>query len=274
MTLYKMDATNVQGDLLTLELVNFSDGLLLTDIGGLGPVKATLVSSGFARLDGEQFHTSRREPRNITIQVKLRPDFVAMSAQALRNQLYNFFMPKSQVFLKFYMDTGLTVNITGHVETCEPNIFTQEPVVDISIMCFQPDFVDVNTVTISEDTVSDTTEIDVEYDGTVETGIVFTLNLNRAETDFTIYHRAPDGNLRQLDFAESLLSGDVLVINTNPGSKSATLTRSGTASSILNGVSSQSNWISLSKGINTIRVYATGAAIPYTIAYMNKYGGL
>jgi hypothetical protein len=172
------------------------------------------------------------------------------------------------------MDDGLTVNISGYVETCEPNIFTQEPAVDVSIMCFQPDFVDVTTQTISEDTVSDTTELDVEYDGTVETGIVFTLNLNRTESDFTIYHRAPDGALRQLDFSESLLSGDVLVINTNPGTKSATLTRTGTSTSILNGVSPQSNWISLSKGTNTIRVYATGAAIPYTITYMNKYGGL
>jgi hypothetical protein len=273
-TLYKVDVTNNQGTLLSLELANISNGILLADIDGLGPVKATLVSSSFARLDGEQFHAARREARNIIFKIKLRPDFVSTTARDLRSQLYNFFMPKSPVDLKFYMDDGLTVNISGYVETCEPNIFTQEPAVDVSIMCFQPDFVDVTTQTISEDTVSDTTELDVEYDGTVETGIVFTLNLNRTESDFTIYHRAPDGALRQLDFSESLLSGDVLVINTNPGTKSATLTRTGTSTSILNGVSPQSNWISLSKGTNTIRVYATGAAIPYTITYMNKYGGL
>ena len=274
MTLYKVDATNIQGTLLSLELANTSDGILLTDIDGLGPVKATLVSSSFARLDGEQFHAARREARNIIFRIKLRPDFVGTTARDLRNQLYDFFMPKSPIQLKFYMDDGLTVNISGYIETCEPAIFTQEPAVDVSIMCFQPDFVDVTTQTISEDTVSDSTEIDVVYPGTVETGIVFTLNLNRTESDFTIYHRSPDGTLRQLDFAESLLSGDTVVINTNPGSKSATLTRSGVSTSILNGISPQSNWVSLSKGANTIRVYATGAAIPYTITYMHKYGGL
>jgi len=273
-TLYKVDATNIQGTLLSLELANTSDGILLTDIDGLGPVKATLVSSSFARLDGEQFHAARREARNIIFRIKLRPDFVGTTARDLRNQLYDFFMPKSPIQLKFYMDDGLTVNISGYIETCEPAIFTQEPAVDVSIMCFQPDFVDVTTQTISEDTVSDSTEIDVVYSGTVETGIVFTLNLNRTESDFTIYHRSPDGTLRQLDFAESLLSGDTVVINTNPGSKSATLTRSGVSTSILNGISPQSNWVSLSKGANTIRVYATGAAIPYTITYMHKYGGL
>jgi hypothetical protein len=274
MTLHLVEVRNVQGTLLSLDLADISDGLLLADIEGLDPVKATLVSSSFATLDGEQFHSSRREARNITMKIKLLPDLVTTSAKDLRNRLYDFFMPKSEVSLRFFMTDDPTVNISGVVETCESDLFVREPVVDISIMCFNPDFIDTETVTLSGSTVSTTTETTVDYSGSIETGIVFTLNLNRAETDFTIYHRAPDGVLRQLDFAESLLSGDTLQIITKPGSKSAILTRSGTASSILNGVSPQSNWVLLKKGVNTIRVFATGAAIPYTIEYMNKYGGL
>lgn len=274
MTLYKIDFSNSQGSLLTLELADISDGLLLADVDGLGPVKATLVSSAFAGLDGEQFHSARREPRNIVLKIELKPDFVTSTAQDLRDRLYDYFMPKTSVAMTFYLDTGKTVTISGYIETCEPSIFTKDPAVDISIMCFKPDFIDVNTVTISGSTVSTTTETTVEYAGTVETGIIFTLNVDRTETDFTIYHRAPNGTLRQLDFAESLASGDTVVIDTIPGEKSATLTRSGTASSILNGVSPQSFWISLSKGTNTIRVYTTGAGIPYTIEYTNRYGGL
>jgi hypothetical protein len=273
-TLHLIEARNVMGTLLSMELSDISDGLLLADIDGLDPVKATLVSSSFATLDGEHFHSARREARNITMKIKLRPDFVTTNAKDLRNRLYDFFMPKAQVFLRFYMSDDPTVNITGIVETCETSIFDKEPAVDISIMCFNPDFVDVETVTLSGSTVSTTTETTVNYSGNIETGVIFTLNLNRAETDFTIYHRAPDGVLRQLDFAESRVYGDTLTITTTPGSKSAILTRSGIASSILNGVSPQSNWILLGKGDNTIRVYATGAAIPYTITYMNKYGGL
>lgn len=274
MTLYKVDVSNVAGTLLTLELADISDGLLLADIGGLDPVKATLVSSGFAKLDGEQFHAARREPRNITMKIELRPDFVTTTAAGLRSQLYNFFMPKSPVTLKFYMDDGLTVTISGYVETCESDIFTQKSIVDVSIMCFNPDLVDIVTQSISGSTVSTTTETALTYNGTVETGIVLTLAVNRTLTEFTIYHRAPDGTLRQLDFSYPLVSGDSVVISTVPGAKGATLTRSGTASSVLNGVSPQSTWISLSKGANTIRVFATGAAIPFTLAYMNKYGGL
>lgn len=274
MTLYKMDVSNAAGALLTLELADITDGLLLADIGGLDPVKATLVSSGFAKLDGEQFHAARREPRNITLKIELRPDYVTTSASALRSQLYNFFMPKTPVTLKFYMDDGLTVTISGYIETCESDMFTQKSVVDVSIMCFNPDLLDVDTVSIPGSTVSDTTETAVTYDGTVETGIVLTLDVDRVLTEFTVYHRAPDGTLRQLDFSYPLVAGDTVLISTVPGAKGATLTRSGSATSVLNGVLPTSNWISLSKGANTIRVYATGAAIPYTVEYMNKYGGL
>lgn len=274
MTLYQVEARNAPGGLLSFELADISDGLLLAKVDGLDPVKATLVSTSFAALDGEQFHSARREPRNITMKVELRPDYVTSTPESLRSRIYDYFMPKTQVFLRLYSDSGLTVNITGIVETCESTIFAQKPVMDISVMCFNPDFIDVDTATLEGSTVSTTTETTVTYDGSVETGIVFTLNLNRTLTDFTIYHRAPDGTLRQLDFSESLASGDILTITTTPGSKSAILTHSGSDTSILNGVSPQSNWISLSKGDNTIRVFASGAAIPFTITYMNKYGGL
>lgn len=272
--LNKVEARTAQGSLLTLELADISDGLLLADVDGLDPVKATLVSSSFALLDGEQFHASRREARNIKLLIELRPDFVTTTVFALRSQLYSFFMPKREIFLRFYYDEGLTVNISGYVETCETSIFSKEPAVDVSIMCFSPDFVDVNTVEIEGDTVSDTTETTLTYTGTVETGIVFTLNVDRTETEFTIYHRPPDGTLRQMDFAASLESGDVVTIDTRAGSKAVTLLRSGTLSQILYAVTPQSNWVELGQGDNTIRVYTTGAAIPYTIDYMNRYGGL
>lgn len=272
--LSKIEARTSQGSLLTLELADISDGLLLADVEGLDPVKATIVESSFALLDGAQYHSSKREPRDIKLTIELRPDFGLTTVRALRSQLYGFFMPKREIFLRFYLLDGLTVNIAGRVETCEASIFSKDPAVDISIRCFDPDFVDVATQLIEGSTVSDTTETTFTYDGTVEAGIVFVLNLDRTETEFTIYHRPPDGTLRQMDVAASMLSGDVVTISTIPGAKGATLLRSGTTSSILYGVTPQSNWVELDQGTNTLRIYATGAAIPFTVSYMNRYGGL
>lgn len=272
--LTKVEVRTVQGTLLTLPLTDISNGVAVEQIDGLDPVKATLVSSSFANMDGEQYHSSRREARNIVFKLGLEPDWAVQAVQDIRRRLYDFFMPKSQTSLRFYMDDGLTVDIAGVVESFETDHFSKEPKVDISVMCFDPDFIDLDPVTVNGNTVSTSTETVVHYDGTVETGIKFVLNVNRALGEFSIYHRPPDNSLKTLEFAASLVSGDVLTINTLTGSKGATLMRTSTETSILYGISPQSNWIELQPGDNRIRVYAEGAAIPFTMEYTPRYGGL
>lgn len=272
--LTKVEVRNSRGQLLTLPMEDVQTGYLIQDIGGLGPVKATLVSSSFAQLDGEQYHSSRREARNLTIRLGLEPDYRTGSVQAQRMQLYNYFMTKSEVDLKFFMLGQPAVDITGRVETCEPAIFSQEPAVDVSIMCFDPDFYDPDPVIVSGTSTSGATETLVTYNGSIETGLLFTLNVNRTMSEFTIYHRLPNDVLRTMDFSVPLINADVVEVSTVRGVKGVTLTRSGTNSSLLYALSPQSNWIELANGENYIRVYATGAGVPYTIEYLNKYGGL
>lgn len=272
--LWKVEVRNAAGALLSLELQDITDGIVLEDVDGLGPVKATIVSSSFAQQDGEQYHSSRREKRNITLKLSFRPDYGTTTVRALRHQMYRFFMTKTPVSLRFYDTEGPEVDISGRIEDCDPTIFAKEPGMDVSILCFDPDFVDLDTVTLSGNTTATTTETLVEYDGTVETGVVFTLNVNRTITEFTIYHRPPDGTLRSMDIAAPMVTGDVLKISTVPGDKYATLTRTGSSSSALDYVSPQANWMELVQGDNHIRIYAEGAAIPYTIEYNTRYGGL
>jgi len=272
--LYKVEATNRRGSVLPLILDDETDGIIVNDIDGLEPVKATISSSSFAQQDGTQYHSSRRESRNIKIKLDLEPDFVLTSVEDLRNQLYDFFMPKTEVRLRFFMTNGLTVDISGRIEDFVSPLFAKEPTADISIICFDPDFVSLTPVVINGLTTSTTDEILVPYPGTVETGILFTLNVDRPLADFTIYHRAPNDTIRSLDFAASLVAGDVLTISTVQGDKRVVLTRSGTDSSLLYGKSPQSGWTELEKGDNYLRIYATGAGIPFTVSFTPRYGGL
>lgn len=272
--LWKVEVRNAAGDLLSLELQDISDGIVLEDVDGLGPVKATVVSSSFAQQDGEQYHSSWRGKRNITLKLSFRPDYVTNSVRELRHRMYRFFMTKIPVSLRFYDTEGPEVDVSGRVEDCEPTIFAKEPGMDISILCFQPDFVDLDTVTLSGNTTPSTTETSVVYDGTVETGVVFTLNVNRTLSEFTIYHRPPDGTLRSMDVQAPLVTGDVVKISTIPGDKYATITRTGSTTSALDYVSPQANWMELEQGNNNIRIYAEGAGVPYTIEYNTRYGGL
>lgn len=272
--LVRVEVHTRQGTMLNLTLDDVSEGIAVEEIEGLDPVKATLISSSFAQTDGEQYHSSRRETRNIKLKLGLEPDYINDSVQDIRTRLYNFLMPKTEVTLRFHMDSGLYVDILGRVESFETPLFSKDPAVDISLICFDPDFYDPISVTIDGLSTASTEEIVVPYEGTVETGILFTLNVNRSFSEFTLYHRPEDNNLRSLDFSTPLIAGDILQISTVSGQKRVTLTRSGTITSILYAMSPQSNWIELQPGDNRLRLYAEGAALPFEIEYTTKYGGL
>lgn len=265
-----VEVTNNQGSVLGLSLDQVESGLVLGEVEGLEPVKATIVSSSFAQQDGVQYQSSRRDQRDIKLNIDLEPDYAVDTVRSLRKQLYRFLMPKSAVKLRFHDDDGLVVDIEGRVESFDAPLFTDEPNASINIICFNPDFVETTSEEVPGNTVSTGTEFTIDYEGTVETGIIFTLNVNRAMPAFSIYHRWPDGTLRQLDWTYPLVNGNELIISTIPGEKSAKIA----GTSVLYGITPQSNWIELQPGVNTFRVYSEGAAVPFTIEYTNKYGGL
>lgn len=272
--LTKVEVRTSQGELLILPLEDVSSGFVVSDINGLDPVKATIVTSSFAQLDGSQYHSSKRESRNIILTLELRPDFAVDSVRDLRTLLYQFFMPKSEVDLRFFMLDGLTVDISGRIESFESVLFTDEPQVTISLICFDPDFYDPVPVVLAGNTTSGEEMTALEYIGSVETGVILSLNVDRDLTAFEFYHQPPNDALRSMEFALPLIAGDTLIITTSPGNKGASLVRSDVVSSVLYGVSPFSNWIELEPGSNLIRFYAEGAAVPFTLEYTNKYGGL
>jgi len=281
--LKKLSATNSKGQVLELPLEDIAGGFFVKEIEGLGPVKATLVSSSFANVDGEQFHSSRRDARNIIVKLGLDPDYGSGSVYHLRSQLYEYFMPKTEVKLTFEMfdkfsesvlDQFKVVDIIARVETFEPDIFAKEPGVVISMMCYAPDFYEPEPVIFSGMTVTDQTESDLEYDGTIETGVVFRLLVNRSMSGITIVHTLPGGHQHTVVVTHSLVSGDVLHVSSVVGDKYVRRTRSGTTISILYSLSPTSGWVELEPGVNKIRATASGAPVPYEVEYTTKFGGL
>lgn len=272
--LTKVDGLNAQGTVLSFPFFDPSSGFLIKGVDGLDPVKATIVSSKFANMDGGRFHSSSRETRNLIVSIDLKPDLVSATVEDLRNQLYSVFMPKTEVTLKFYRSDGLVVHILGYVESLDAPLFVQNPKATISILCFNPDFYDPIPVVFSGSTTSTLTSSTLDYEGTTESGAIITLSANRSLSAFTLYHQPAGNSLVTMDFSMALVSGDVLQISTVPGDKGALLTRASVVSSVLYGVSPFSNWLKLAPGPNEIRFYAEGAAVPFTIEYTNKYGGL
>lgn len=274
MRLQQVNITNARGNVLSLP-VEQNDGVYqINEIEGLDPGKAVLVSTSSAGQDGETYQSGKRPARNIKIKLDFDPDFSPKSYSELRSDLYAWFMPKSRITMRYFLSTGLYVDIDGIVESMDSPLFVDDPDATVSIMCYQPDFVDARMVSLPGFTVADSTNTSIDYPGTVEAGTVLTINFNRAASGFSIYNTDEGGKLQQLDFTDPMLTGDVLVISSLPGNKGITRIRTGVSSSVLYGRSAQSSWINLVEGINQFRVYASGDPIPYTLEYAVRYGGL
>ena len=266
--------TNSRGDTLTLPLGDTSNGYAVRDVEGLDPVNATLTTSSLAQQDGAQPQNARRDTRNITMKLGFVPDWVVNDVRSLRSALYDYLMPKANVKMGFYYDGSLFALADGQVESFENTAFSADPEVDISVICYNPDFYGPDVVSLSGDSDPDPVPYTVSYAGTSDAGVIFTLNIDRALSEFTISNTAPDGTFQKMTVDGAFVSGDVVKIVTVPGSKAVTLTRSAVTTSALTGLASTSSWISLKKGDNLFKVMASGAAIPFTMDYTPQYGGL
>ena len=264
---------------LTVQLGDVSGGINLENIDGLDPVKATLTSSNYALQAGAILQSVRRETRNIVIKLGIIPDPTTQTVSSIKKKIYSIFREGTQIFMKFYEDDPDTpvsdgYQIHGWVETCTGPIFTQEPEVNISVMCFDPDFFDSEIVNVTGLTTGDLAATPVEYVGTTETGVTFTLNVNRTLGEFQINQVDPDGNTWSMDVVALFQTGDVVTISTVPGNKSVDILRAGVTIPSVYAVSPQSTWIQLSPGSNTIRFTASGDPIPASLSYQNRFGSV
>lgn len=271
-----VEVRNRQGELLKLPLEDVDNGIIVAEITGLDPTKATLVTSGIAGKDGLFHHESKREARDLVFKLEMDPDYSEQTVKSIRDRLYKFFMPKSEVKLRMVDAIGSYVDIVGIVEDFNAPYFSKDPVADLNIRCMDPDFIDPNPFTTSGFTVtgSDLTMTNIGYLGSVDSGFLFVMNFDRAESSFDIVHLSPDGKTYTMGVAYAFLPGDELTISTISGSKGVMLKRSGVVTSPLYIIEPQAKWLELQQGSNSIRVSASAAGIPWNIQYVNRYGGL
>lgn len=276
--------TNSRGNVLTLQLGDVSNGIEVRDVSGLDPVKATLVSSSFANQDGEIYQSSRRGSRNITMKLGIQEVPGTSTLLAVRRMVYSIFQPKDQVTLTFYVDDTDDLvedgyQIIGRVESCQSPMFSQDPEVDISILCFDPDFIDPVAVMAYGLTSVDVNPTFFLYTGTVDTGFTATISVHANISEFSLLYKDPLNMVWTMDVAYPFLVGDFVGINTSPGMKSAVLERASVTSSILYAVSPQSTWAKFAPGDNHLQLsvpgdVVVGGSISATIAYNKRFGAL
>lgn len=269
-----------RGDNLMLPLRDPSAGFEVRDIEGLDPVKATIVSSNFALIDGTQRQASRREARTVIMTLGLLADYVSTTPKSLRSVLYGFLMPKSLVTLRFYQDDTDPVDIVGEVESLETSLFSEDPEIRATILCFDPAFESATGTDVHGETSPASAPVaqTVMYDGSIETGVLLTIHPNRVISEFSFSIYTQFGAMEAMYFDAStgfeIGPGDVVRVVTRPGKKGVYVNEQGFESSVLFAVDPNSDWPRLYPGENIVNVNISGAPVPYSMNYYTKFGGL
>lgn len=254
------------------------DPVILRDIDGLGPVKAeiTTIPSGTSR--GETFQGASTTKRNIVLSLGLNPDWSTQTMSSLRQKLYAYFMTEQWCKLRFYSDEMPTTDIEGHVEDFVPNMFSQDPEIQVSIINERPDFIDIDA-SIFRGVVDDgSNQLVVDYQGSVSTGIELRVDRSVALPSYsgplTIKVENSDGiqtiavNPVTIDTTKSYKMSSV------QGQKRVQneALADGAVTNLLKIKSG--DWPVLQPGENLVSVAATTPGQAWTLAYFNRYGGL
>ncbi len=264
-------AVNNQGSSLALPLGGVHAGYIIQSIDGLDPVKALLSSSRQANLPGERFEASALGTRNIVLNLGIEPDYVSTSVAGLREQLYDYFMSGENVTLTF-VGTKRSVMISGVVESFTTPLFSAESSVAISVLCFEPDFLGIDTITNYMTYRANSQKFEVTYEGSRPSGLIFDIETVTPLTSFSITSRFA-GRTETFSYEGLLQTRDRILVNTNPGEKSIRVNRPGSSASLLNGVPPSSDWPKLYKGDNSL-LFTFSASAKVTFTYKPRYGGL
>lgn len=222
----ELTITPEYGDSLTLSVPGPTDGYLVKEIEGLDPVPVSLASTTVASMEGEVYQSSRLEKRNIVLKIKLITNYAASSISARRNYLTSLFLAKKSVVLGFDRVDGEYVTIEGRIEDIEAPTSTEDPLVTISIICFNPDFVG-SEEHFYEGQV-DGTPVLLNYEGTVPAPTITTLGLPSEYEDdgFDLLYRHVDTDRVIGAFALTSPVSDTspsmsFIVDSTPGNKKA-----------------------------------------------------
>ena len=263
---------------LTSGFMPNNDPVQIRNIDGLGPVKADVAATPFATGRGELYQGSSTGKRNIVLTVGLNPNWIDQTMGSLRQLLYRYFMVESWVTLRFFPDELPVVTITGIVESFEPNIFSQDPEIQISILCPKPDFLEVDT-TLIRGTVDTGASVNViDYEGTIPTGFELRVTSSPALSSFTgvivVENQSSAQEFRLKPITVN--SAQYLRLNTVRSTRFVhnVTVSDDSAVNILAQMEKDSDWPELFPGDNELSIRASSPGQNWAIGYFNRFGGL
>lgn len=250
---------NTRNNILTL--TQNEDNFQVLKITGLNPPKAQINTTKMATLDGKKFNSSTLNERNIVISVKLNGD-----VEKNRIRLYSFFRPKE--WCKFYYkNNSRNVFIEAYTENVECDLFTNNEIMQISLLCPEPYFKDIQEIiddiskilskfefpfSIDEEGIEfstlDTSKItNVHNSSEMDTGVIIDIDIY-SHIEKLLIKNTSTGETLTLNY--QFQSNDKVTINTNKGHKSIKLVRNAETINIFSAIEKGSTFFRLNIGDN------------------------
>lgn len=295
--------TNHNNESLTLELYHpEKSGLIIDNIDGLGPPKATINASEVATMDGGIFTSARMTQRNIVITLSMMFDPIIEDA---RLRTYKYFPVKKPVHLEIETDRRNS-ECDGYVESNTPTIFTNHEQTQISIICPDPFFYEkgqeeiafagvhpmfefpFSNESLSEPLIEfgdirDDNRAILDYRGDADTGVFITVHvMSGTAENVTIWNVGTREKIK-IDTLKitrltgiTLGQGDDIEINTKIGEKSIRLLHDGKYYNIISCINKDADWFQITTGYNTFTFVADygESNLKVTFRYRNAYGGI
>lgn len=295
--------TNHNHDSLELDLFHPEwSGLIIDNIEGMGPPHADINSNEVATIDGGIFASARMTQRNLVISLSMMFDPLIEDS---RLRVYKYFPIKKPVSVEIKTDYRDAI-CYGYVESVEPDIFTDHETAQISILCPDPYFYELeqsiyvfsgvdplfefpfnnNSLTDNLLIMGDIREDNratLDYKGNVDTGVLITCHvMNGTVENLRIWNVDTRESMR-IDTTKitrltgiQFSQGDDIIINTKIGEKSIRLLHDGKYFNIISCINKDADWFQLTTGFNTFTFVADHgeSGMMMTITYRNAYGGM
>ena len=270
-------------------IVNINDNInyVVISAEGLTPPSASIFTAKSPNRKGVKYNGSTLNERNIVITIKLLGDI-----EANRNALYAWV--DTEQYCKIRYKNGIkNVYCEGHIQDCPIELFTDNEVVNLAILCENPYWhdlqeikaeisafvkqfvfpfaIDENGIPLS--TIRDTNTTNVFYVG-AETGVKINIKCKGDVENLVLYNAR--NVAEKFEIATTLLSGWVVVIDTENSPKTIKAYKEdGTVENLLRYVKNPT-WFTLKKGNNTFS-YTTANGnenAEITIGFTTKYSGV
>jgi hypothetical protein len=275
-------ATNFLGESIKIVLAEpWASGFYVKSIDGLGPAHANINISDVSGADGGEYNSARVETKNIVLELGLleNPDI-----ETQRQLSYKYFPLKKKLTLTVETDNR-TAMIDGYVESNEPDIFSDQESIQISILCPNPYWRSEDYYTVfsginqifefpySNEGVTPATEFGSYEDsrfktiinfGDADTGIIMELDCHDVVENPMIFNMTSRETMvintskiaAIMGSEHGLMAGDVLLMSTIKGDRYVTLYRGGYYYNVMNAINRGTTWIQLYRGPNVIAISA------------------